>query len=61
MTLKTELKLFNLKIIILFFILFFLLPAFIFIPVVNVKAQTVTNISVQTAYNMINNKINILT
>ncbi len=55
MTLKTELKLFNPKNIVLFFILFFLLPAFILMPAVNVKAQTVTNISVQTAYDMINN------
>jgi len=55
MTLKTESKLFSPKNIVLFSILFFLLPAFILMPVVNVKAQTVRDISVQTAYDMINN------
>ncbi len=49
-----------LKNIVLFSILFFLLPTFILMPVVNVKAQIVTNISVQTAYNMINNNIQYL-
>lgn len=55
MTLKTESKLFSPKNIVLFSILFFLLPAFILMPVVNVRAQAVTDISVQTAYDMINN------
>ncbi|MFX1410045.1 MAG: rhodanese-like domain-containing protein [Promethearchaeota archaeon] len=46
-------KILRYKILILLLLLWFL--SFNFIPIVNVKAQTYTDIDVDTAYNMINN------
>jgi len=54
--LKISSKLFNPKNIVFFLMILFLLPVFILLPVVTVKAQAVTDIPVQTAYDMINNK-----
>jgi len=49
-------KLFNLKIVFLFLVILILFPVFIMPHVITVKAQSVTDITVQTAYEMINNK-----
>ena len=55
MTIKIKLKLSTPKKVVLLFLITILLPAFILMPVARVKAQTYTDISVQTAYDMINN------